>query len=199
MVNGRATDADLLAAADRAIAEHGLVAVTLEQIAAEAGVSRVTLHRRGLSKERVVQLLVDKGISEYREAVWPALTGAGSALSRLEQALVGLCDTAEERLHLLSGLASVGDSIFHEDDGAERMTRSPFTEPLERLLRDGMADGSIRDLDPIESATLLFNVVGWTYIHLRTGHGWSPDRSSRLTIDIALHGFAAPASSNAGD
>lgn len=192
MSNNRTRDDDLLQAADRAIAKHGLNEVTLEQIASEAGVSRVTLHRRSLGKEQIIARLVEKGTAEYREAVWPALTGSGPALDRLEQALHGLCATAEKRLRLLAGLGAAGDAIFHEEGGGERMTRTPFTEPLERLLRDGLADGTVREIDPIETATLLFNVVGWTYIHLRTGHGWSAERAGRLSIEIALHGLAAP-------
>lgn len=26
--------------------------------------------------------------------------------------------------------------------------------------------------DPLETAPVLFNLAGWTYIRLRTGHGW---------------------------
>ena len=46
----------------------------------------------------------------------------------------------------------------------------------------------MRDLDPVETATLLFNLVGWTYIHTRTGHGWRPDRARERTIAVALRG-----------
>lgn len=198
MSAGRATEEDLLRAADRAIARHGLSQVTLEQIAEEAGVSRVTLHRRGLGKDQIVERLVEKGLAEYRAAVWPALTGSDPALARLQDALTGLCATAETRLRLLAGLGSAGGQIFHEDHGEDRMTRTPFTEPLERLIRDGLADGTIREVDPIETATLLFNVVGWTYIHLRTGHGWSAERAGRLSIEIALHGLSSPGAPAAG-
>jgi hypothetical protein len=69
-----------------------------------------------------------------------------------------------------------------------------FTEPLEKLLREGAADGRLRDVDPVQTATVLFNLVGWTYIHLRTGHGWRPERALRATLDPVLHGLlAAPA------
>ena len=37
-------------------------------------------------------------------------------------------------------------------------------------MRDGVADGSLRDADPKETALLLGNWVGWTYVHLRTAH-----------------------------
>jgi hypothetical protein len=64
-----------------------------------------------------------------------------------------------------------------------------FTEPLERLLRDGAADGSLAVVDPLEEATVLFNLVGWTYVHLRTGHGFAPERARRGVLDPVLHGL----------
>jgi hypothetical protein len=71
---------------------------------------------------------------------------------------------------------------------SEALTRNVFTQPLEKLLRDGIADRTVRDLDPLETATLLFNLVGWTYIHMRTGPGWPPERARVAVLDIALNG-----------
>lgn len=89
---------------------------------------------------------------------------------------------------LLLALPARTDAIFHHEED-EAMTRSVFTDPLEKLLREGIADGSLRPVDRLETATVLFNLVGWTYIHLRTGHGWKPDRARRATLDPVLHGL----------
>jgi len=181
-------DAALLEAGRRALRRHGWQGLTAERIAEEAGISRVTLHRRGVRKQDILDALTEKAIEAYRAALWPALTGPGSGGERLEQALRALCDSAEENLELLVALRQQTDAIFHEPDGGEALTRSVFTEPLERLLRDGIADGSLRSVDPVETATVLFNLVGWTYIHLRTGHRWSPEHARERTVEIALHG-----------
>jgi AcrR family transcriptional regulator len=181
----------LLDAGRRALRRHGWQALTAERIAKEAGISRVTLHRRGIRKEDILAALTERATNAYRAALWPALTAPGNARERLEHALRALCDSAEENLELLVALRSQTDAIFHEDQPQEAMTRSVFTEPLERLLRDGTLDGSLRKLDPVESATVLFNLVGWTYIHLRTGHRWTPQHARDQTIDIALRGVAS--------
>lgn len=186
----RLTDADLIDAGRRAITRHGLADATLERIAAEAGVSRVTLHRRGLSKDEIVARLTQRAIEDYRDALWPALTSSASGAERLELALAALCEVAERHLQLLVALGSQSDAVFHEE-GEEPMTRSPFTDPLERILRDGAQDRTLRASDPLESATVIFNLVGWTYIHLRTGHRWGADRARRATLDLALHGALA--------
>ena len=183
--------AEILEAARRAFASHGYGGATIERIAAEAGVSRVTLHRHGVTKDALLGQLVEQATGDYRAAMWPALTGDGPAAGRLADALGALCEVAERHMALLVALRAQSDGIFHvpEDDGA--MTRSVFTEPLEKLLRDGAADGSLRAVEALETATVLFNLVGWTYIHLRTGHGWKPDRAREATLDPVLHGLLA--------
>ena len=185
-------DALVLEGARRALQRHGPAGLTAERIAAEAGIARVTLHRRGLTKDRVLALLAEEATERYREAMWPVLTGPGAGRERLERALEVLCDLAEENLELLLALdAQANATIFHERDQQEQLTRDVFTQPLERILRDGSADGTIRELDPLEMATVLFNLVGWTYIHLRSGHRWRPERARTATLEIALRGVAA--------
>jgi AcrR family transcriptional regulator len=186
-----ASDPSLLDAARNAFAQHGYAGATLERIASEAGLSRVTLHRRGVTKDGLLAELVARATEDYRRRMWPALTGEGTGAERLAQAMEALCEASEEHMSLLVALRAQSDGIFHRQDQDEALTRSVFTEPLERLLRDGLADGSLRDVDPLETATVLFNLVGWTYVHLRTGHGWPPERARAAVLDPVLHGLLA--------
>jgi AcrR family transcriptional regulator len=184
----RPTDHALLEAGRRAVTRLGVQGATLERIAEEAGVSRTTLHRRGIGRETILARLGEEAVEAYRRALWPALTSPGTAQEQLETALAALCDVAEENLELLLALGAHTDAVFHDDSDDERLTRSPFTDPLERLLRDGATDGTLRTVEPTEYATVLFNLVGWTYIHLRARHGWRPQRARAATLDVALHG-----------
>ena len=187
---GQLTSDALLDAARRVFAEHGYGGATAERIAAAAGVSRVTLHRRGITRDGLLTELIALATDDYRRTMWPALTADGSGAARLKLALEALCQAAEEHMVLLVALRAQSDAVFHQEDD-EALTRSVFTEPLERVLRDGVADGTLRDCDPVEMATVLFNLVGWTYIHLRTGHGWKPARARQATLDPVLHGLLA--------
>jgi AcrR family transcriptional regulator len=184
-------DPPLLDAGRRALRRYGWQALTAERIAAEAGISRVTLHRRGIRKEDILAALIEQATGAYRASLWPALTAPGTGRERLEQALRALCESAEDNIELLVALGSQTDAIFHEQEPEEAMTRTVFTEPFERLLRDGAGDGSLRMLDPLETATVLFNLVGWTYVHLRTGHRWLPEHARERTIEVALRGVVA--------
>jgi AcrR family transcriptional regulator len=193
-----AADPHILAAARQAIERHGWRDATLERIADEAGLSRMTLHRRGVTREAVLESLAQAFEQEYRGAMWPALTAPGSARERLEQALAALCDVCDANMGLLAALGeSARWGIFHEEGDAVPeapgvLTRSVFTEPVERLLRDGAADGSLRAVeDPGETATVLYNLVSHTYRHLRRGHGWPPERARRGVLTLALDGVNA--------
>lgn len=185
------TDDALLDAAARAIERHGLAGATLERIADAAGVSRVTLHRRGIDRATMVSGLAARAEAEFREALWPALTAPGTGADRLDRALRALCAVADCHIGLLLGMSGGAiDAIFH-DGGPQGFTRATWTDPLERLLRDGAADGTLRDVPARQTATVLFNLVGWTYVHLRSGHGWTAARALDATLDVALRGLAA--------
>jgi AcrR family transcriptional regulator len=186
-----AADPALLDAASRAFERYGYAGASLERIAAEAGLSRVTLHRREVSKDGLLAGLVSRAVEDYRRLLWPALTGEGSGAERLEEALGALCDAAEQNLALLVALRAQSDLAFHQPGEDEAMTRAVFTEPLQRLLRDGVADGSLRQLDADETATVLFNLIGWTYVHMRSGHDWKAERAKAAVLDPVLNGLLA--------
>jgi len=191
VASGSPDDA-LLEAGRQALAKFGYHGVTAERIAQEAGISRVTLHRRGVTKEIILAGLTTRAIEAYRAGLWPALTREGTGRERLEEALNALCGVAEEHLEVLVALREHTDPIFHDDDDADSgdvPTRDVFTAPLAKLLRDGVNDGSLRTLDPDETAMLLFNIFGWTYVHLRSSHRWDAERSRRGLVDLALHGL----------
>jgi len=183
-------DDALLTGAHRAIERWGYGQATMERIAAEVGVSRMTLHRRGVTRDGLLGALAERLEDEYRARMWPALTARGTGRERLEQALAGYCDAVEANLEVLAALAEADhDAIFHEG-GPRGLSKPSFTEPIRRLLQDGAADGSLVAEDPDETATLVLNLVSWTYRHLRRGHGWSAQRARDGVLRIALDGVA---------
>ena len=128
-------------------------------------------------------------VDAERAALWPALTAQGDAATRLRLALEAECTVTEEHLEVLEALdAAARDELFHDEQG---LTRAEFVEPLRRLLADGAQDGTLRSADPQEDATVLFNLTGRTYRHLRTGHGWPPRRARDGVLRIVLDGVLA--------
>jgi AcrR family transcriptional regulator len=162
----------------------------MADIAREAGLTRMTLYRRGETRAAIVEALRSELAREERDLLLPSLAAEGDARTRLERVLRVICETTDARADLLTGLdAAALNAIYHEE-GAGALTRSEFVAPLVRLLRDGELDGSLGSRpNPEETATVLYVQVSYTYLHLRNEHRWSSKRATRAVIDLALNGL----------
>jgi len=197
IVDGR--ESRITEAALALIEESGLAELSIASLARRLGASRMTLHRNGVTRERVIELLSVRAADEYLRAVWPTLVSTGSGRDRLEQALRATCRVADAWRHLLVGLFAEDGGIFHEpdratDDEHDRAlaTRGRFIEPLARLLHDGALDGSLVDVPNLDqTATVLFNQVGWTYLALRVGQRWPQERAENAVVTMALAAMTA--------
>ncbi len=167
------------------LADDGWDGLSLDAVARRAGMSRVTAWRQAASKDHLVDELLARLAADYRDSLWPILTAGGSGAQRLAAALDALCDVADRHLPLL--LAS--DTVFHRahDRSAPPV---PFAEPLVRLIRDGVSDGSLDPPDDCETMGLVvFNTVAWPYVYLRGRHHWSPAKSRGLLIRLVMGGL----------
>jgi AcrR family transcriptional regulator len=164
----------------------------MAEIAEEAGVARMTLYRRGETREAIIRALRQQLAREERERLLPLLASEGTARERLQRMLESVCRTTDEHGDLLTGLdAATLNAIYHEE-GDDALTRPEFVAPIVRLLRDGALDGSLRTFaDPDEAATALYAQISYTYLHLRREHRWTPERATRAVTELALHGVAA--------
>ena len=183
---------DVLAAAKRLAARGELASASMDEIAREAGITRMTLYRRGETRAVIVAALRDELMREERERLFPILVSDGDALTRLTAVVEALCATTDANADLLTGLDAASlNAIWHEDEG-EGLTRPEFIAPIVRLMRDGAAEGSIREFgDPAEAATVLYVQVTNTYLHLRHEHGWPAERATAAVTDMALRGLGA--------
>jgi AcrR family transcriptional regulator len=163
------------------LVKHGYAGLTLERIAEEAGLNRVTLHRRGLSKDQIFNALVAQTVQGYRDAFWPALAADGTGAERLQIGLDAMLEDTERNVDVLLAVRAQVDTLYHQDEDAERPAYT-VVDPIELLVRDGVADGSLRESDPKETALLLSNWVGWTYLHLRTAHRLEPKQARSLVL-----------------
>jgi AcrR family transcriptional regulator len=184
--------ADVLQAARRLAARNELAGASMADIAAEAGITRVTLYRRGETRMAILSALRDELAREERDRLWPILTSDGDARTRLERALEAVCEGTEASADLLAGLDDAALNAIYHEEGDESLTRGEFVAPIVRLLRDGALDGSLRAVDdPDETATVLYVQITYTYRHLAREHGWPAKRAARAVVDLAMASLRA--------
>jgi AcrR family transcriptional regulator len=198
-VPDRHPEPEILDAAREAVIKHGYAGLSLERIAVEAGVSRVTLHRRGFTTEQIFDELVERGMAEQREALWPVMSADGNGAERLRLALEAICDRCEEDLDVLLAISAQADERRHTTEvpppRAGRVTSAGavLVDPLQVLIREGILDGSLREVDPEAEAMLLLVSVAVTYVRLRTAFGLSRKRTREMVIDHSLAALLAKA------
>ena len=168
--------------------EHGFEGVSLERVADRAGVSRVTLWRRGVTTEALVTGLLQRLADDYQAEFWPILDSAGTGLERLSACIQALLSVADRHLDLLA----ISDQTFHW--AAERCAFpegwNGFLTPFVGALREGAGDGSIAFPGrPADAADVVFNTACWGYVHLRRRHGWSSRRVRSQLIALLLDGM----------
>jgi AcrR family transcriptional regulator len=197
-----AVSPELIAATESVLESHGWTGLTADQIAEAAGINRVTLYRRGLSTATLLTATATAAVVEFRSLAAEALLQPGTASQRLDQLLKALYELADRHLALLAGLFDGPTAMFHLSrtrGDASAITRFEYTEPFERLLRDGITDGTLRSTNPREDAELIFNTAGWVYVHLRRSHGWSARRArpavTRVSAAFVRHPVASASAS----
>ncbi len=180
----QAIDDHVLDAVARILDRAGPAGLTISAIAEEAGVSRVTLHRRGARLDDYMIAVLGRVSDDLRASLWPAMTGTGRAAERLADALRTLCKVCERHAGVMS--AMYGHPARPLPGRPGRTTSFEFIEPFERLLRDGNVDGSLNSADPLPDATLTANMVCWTYLHMRQAHRWDPETAVSRVVAAAV-------------
>ena len=180
----RSAEADraILAATVALLADAGYAAITLERVAANAGVGKATVYRRWPSK---VELVID-AIRTGMHDVDPPATGS------LRQDLVTLMSHQIDWLHdseigrMIAGLSA---EIQHNQELADALRATlirPRRAAVRQVLAGGVARGELRadaDLDVV--LDLLYGAIH--YRVLVTGEPLEPDLASKI-VDAVLVG-----------
>src|SRR5690348_7479053 len=125
---------EVLAAVKRLAARGELSGASMADIAAEAGITRVTLYRRGETRPALIAALRDELLREERELLLPLLAGDGDAGTRLTRVLEGVCETTESRADLLAGLDDAALNAIWHDEGPEALARLESIPQIDRVL-----------------------------------------------------------------
>ena len=179
-----ATDAAILDATERCLANRGYEAMTMEQVATVARVSKPTIYLRYRSKADLVAAMIDR-----LEPPLPPATGRSA-----RRDLVRLIEIEEEWVDR-HGLRLVAAVLLEETDHPELLERfrhrvvEPVRWSFKRALKAGIARGELRKKadrgEVIDALTGAYWARAWA-----TGtpsRGWA----ERL-VDSVLQGLVAP-------
>jgi AcrR family transcriptional regulator len=135
------------------VAEHGLAAVTMSQIAAETGIGRATLYKYFPDVEAILVAWHERQIAEHLEQLAAVRDRAGHAGQRLKAVLEAYALIAYE--HHGSELAA----LLHRGAHVARAEQQ-LRDFVRDLLSEGTASGEVRDdVAPEELASYCLHAV----------------------------------------
>jgi AcrR family transcriptional regulator len=181
-----AADRAILSAASQVLADRGLSGMSIEVVAARAGVGKATIYRRWSSKSA---LALDAFLAESRE--WLPSPNTGSLHGDLQLALQAWVRAVNTKLgSILAGLLV---ETRHDPELAAtwrrrvvQPTRAQYAMILERAVRRGEIPA---DTDRDVVVDLLFGSAGY---RLLVDHRFLDDRFVRQVVNIVTAGLAAP-------
>jgi AcrR family transcriptional regulator len=179
----------IVAVATRLFSERGYAGTSLDDVAAEIGFTKAAIYYWFDNKEEILFQIHDRIVAEAAARVRAIRRDGGPAHRQLRAALVQ---------HVETLLANVeANTVFDREQHAlsEQGRRSirRRDHAYERTLRDiyanGVAEGSLRDVDPALAVGALLGAVNWTYRWFR---GRSGDRAGEVAaalLDLVEHGY----------
>ena len=155
--------------------ERGFTGTTLDDIAAELGVTKPFIYTHFRGKVELLAALCKPTIEMSLEAVTNASIGPGSAANRLHRAITDFSAVVLRRQPNIAIYFREEKNLAAEALAEINALRKKFDRVLADLLRQGVADGEFDLPDPALSALALGGMISWAYTWYRPG--------GRLTIE----------------
>jgi AcrR family transcriptional regulator len=153
-----ATEERLMEAVREEVIAYGVRRATATSIAARAGVSRMTVYRRGGG---VRQLVLD-ALTHELQALLAGLLEASAAPTARERVVAGVSQAVARASHapLVRALRRHDPELLlpYLVDRYGRVQTAVLAW-TQAALEDGLADGSVRDLDPRTAAHVLLHAT----------------------------------------
>lgn len=185
--------------------ERGIDRVTMAETIAASGVRASTMYQYFSSKDDVVWGILEEVFEDMMARAKEAVEGEQTALAKISALFEVMAADLTERPETVRFLAQF-DALYARDWPAERLMKLEAQiapdgfKQFERLIREGIADGSLRaDLHPRLTLHAVMNAVAGAQRRLASlgsrveaEYGQPVDRLFRETIRIVLLGLRAP-------
>ncbi len=168
----------LLDAAEAVVHRDGLGTLTLDAVAAQAGVSKGGLLHHFPSKDRLLEALVRKIVGAWRDDVMRAVAVAPEGPGRLSRALLTLCleDQACRNETMRRTSLVLITALINSDE---------LVRPLRDLRTEMLALAAADRLPPGVAEVVLLAVDGLWYEWMFGLSDLTPDRAERIRNTLA--------------
>lgn len=202
----------ILHAAERVIVRKGFTALTMDDVAREAQLSKATVYKYVAAKGALLFEIIAHYFDDMSARLDGVVSGPGSAADKLREA-VRLIIQGQEDKRFLTRVLWMDKAmlklmrVYAEAGGkpgsmpaADRRRIAVFRKKTEavvgagaRILAQGMASGEFRSMDTAKAAAFLEAVIeGYSHIRFWGGNGLSSPEAAAALTQFILEGIRNP-------
>lgn len=188
----RLTQADIIEVAIRVFHQRGYHRATLEEVAAELGVSRPAIYYHFSSKEDLLAEI-------QRVALQKLLSGAEPIFAADEPVRTKFARLLENHIASIAANKALLSILYEESKRVKtpiatmvEALRDEYTRRLEELYRQGVAEGSFVDEDPALVVHTLFGAANWVYQWFRPEGRYDPGVLAQRMARLLCMGYCRP-------
>ena len=175
--------------ASETFASLGYDAARMEDLAKVTGIPTSTMYYYFAGKHQVLAFLVRDYLDNLAAAIAGVVEEAQDANRRLAALVRAHLGVMAAQPHTCQILLSELGRIGRLPDMAEAV-QSAVHRPLQKILADGVADGSFRPLDAETTTSTIYGAVTMTALHhLVAGTSFEPARLAEEILAVVLEGI----------
>jgi AcrR family transcriptional regulator len=166
--------------------ERGFTGTTLDDIAAELGVTKPFIYTHFRSKVDLLAALCKPTIEMSHDAVARAAKGPGTPTDRLHRAIVDFTQVVLSRQANIAIYFREEKNLAPEALAEINALRRQFDRVLSKLLAEGVAAGEFNIKDVNLAALAIGGMISWAYTWHRAGGRLALDDLCVRMADLAL-------------
>ncbi len=180
----------LLAIGAQIFAEKGYDATSMRDISTAAGVSKALLYHHFVSKDAIYARIAFESTQHLNSFVEARIPADGTAAEKVRAFMVATASffSQHRAAWIAASNAFWSERNQHRQD--ERLARrKAFESRLRALIREGIASGEFRDVDPADAGRLILSGVNWMHRWYDPAKTHTAEEIVERYADIVLNGI----------
>jgi AcrR family transcriptional regulator len=184
-----AREESILQAAAACFGEQGYRATTLETVAEQLGISRVTLYRYCPSKEELLIRVFERSIAIFQRGLRQICAQDVPPEEKLRQIVRHQVRLMADHRNFLSVFFSEEGNLPPEMARRARSERRAYDALIEDVIYEGVQAGRLTPLPPKLVSFALLGMCNWLYQWYQPEGPLSADEVARIFIQLIEHGY----------
>ena len=186
---------EIIDGALKLFAQNGYHSTTLDQVAANIGVTKATLYYYFRSKEEIIRAILKRSVNRMEKAV----ELGKSSLSARDK----LCQFIQYHVEFSADNAELARVTFEQINALPKKTRDAIKRKqrevvmtLQHILEQGIRDKSLDTNDTKIASYAIIGLCNWTYHWYKPDGRLTPHQISKIYINLLENGYLKALSSN---